>query len=147
MRIAFSLLAALAPLLTRTEEWALLDLSRKCDNAATICAWTFTIDTGTASPSSRQQLTPCSLLVTPTQGGSQRADEAFRGPTNCGVFNVTSGWSGQFGKAAGFSTVSVFVPSLDKIGWFSYTDLELEDSKVSGAACLDLLEAILTWTR
>jgi hypothetical protein len=129
MRITLSLIPYLLPLLTAAEEWTLLDLSRKCDTAATVCAWTFTIDNSGGTQTSAPQLTPCSLIVTAT--GSTRADEAFGGPTDCSAYNVTSGWSEQFGQEAGFSTVSVFVPSLDKIGWFSYTDVELKDSKVS----------------
>lgn len=85
------------------EQWTITSLSRTCDAALTTCTWSFGVNNGTGT-------TPCVEVVT----GSP-ATQTNGGPATCGVYTVTSGWSGQFGAGNGFvSFFLVFLsPSLE----------------------------------
>lgn len=77
-------------MMAAAEQWTITSLSRTCTADSTTCTWTFGINDGTTT-------TPCTEVVT----GSP-ATQANGGPATCGVYTVTSGWSGQFGDGNGF---------------------------------------------
>lgn len=100
-------------------EWALRNVTRQCDDAETMCAWNFGIDTSTNG--SAVTLCPYMVSATPTAN----ATAAPGGPVACGVFTVTSSWSGQFGDGTGFTTFAVVDYNQSLIAYPSYTDVEL----------------------
>ncbi|KAI3317023.1 surface protein 1 [Xylariaceae sp. AK1471] len=97
-------------------EWTLDSLTRVCDGADASCTWKFGINTNEAGVNA----TACTYVVksTPTAPASQ----SNGGPVSCGVFNVTSGWSGQFGPGQGFTVVSVVDYAKKLIVYAGYTD-------------------------
>ncbi|KUI67718.1 hypothetical protein VM1G_03570 [Cytospora mali] len=97
--------------------WTITSLKRVCDAADTTCTWTFGINNGSAT-------TPCTEVVT----GSP-ASQTNGGPATCGVYTVTSGWSGQFGAGNGFTTLAVVDYTTGLIIYPAYTD-----KQVSGGA-------------
>ena len=104
---------------------AFIGVKRVCDTADTVCTWTFGISDGTAT-------TPCQFQ-TKKVGNSCTSTPASQAPnlgSMCGVLQVTSGWSGQFGAGQGFTTLSIVNPGLKTISYPSYTDKELAGGKV-----------------
>ncbi|KAK2051349.1 hypothetical protein LY76DRAFT_651362 [Colletotrichum caudatum] len=97
-------------------EWTIEAFVRTCNAENTSCDYGFTINTYTTDP------TVCKFTTT--------GSPASRAPSNakCGVYTVTSGWSGQFGEDAGFTTFSVTDQKL--IIWPAYTDKQLVNGKV-----------------
>lgn len=89
--------AAAKSMMADATTWTITSLSRTCDAALTTCTWAFGINNGTAT-------TPCTEVVTGTP-----ATETNGGPATCGIYTVTSGWSGQFGPGNGFVSL---LPSL-----------------------------------
>ncbi|KAF5009917.1 hypothetical protein FDECE_3902 [Fusarium decemcellulare] len=106
-------------MMAASPQWTLQGLKRTCDKADTTCTWNFKINTGSGAA------TPCKYVVKAKKGASK----ANGGPSKCGTFTITSGWSGQFGADKGFTTVSV-VSSQKKIIYASYTDKQLAGGKV-----------------
>ncbi|KAL0934645.1 uncharacterized protein CTRU02_211444 [Colletotrichum truncatum] len=92
-------------------EWTIEKFTRSCNAEDTSCDYSFTINTHTADP------TPCKFTTTGSPA-SRAASNA-----KCGAYTVTSGWSGQFGPDAGFTTFSVTDQKL--IVWPAYTDKQL----------------------
>ncbi|KAK2027534.1 hypothetical protein LX32DRAFT_640817 [Colletotrichum zoysiae] len=92
-------------------EWTIEAFVRTCNAENTSCDYGFIINTHTTDP------TACKFTTT--------GSPASRAPSNakCGVYTVTSGWSGQFGEDAGFTTFSVTDQKL--IIWPAYTDKQL----------------------
>ncbi|KAI6754565.1 hypothetical protein HG530_012317 [Fusarium avenaceum] len=105
-------------MMAATPQWTIQSLNRVCDKADTTCTWNFGINTGSGAA------TACKYVVK-TKGASK----ANGGPAKCGTFTITSGWSGQFGADAGFTTLSV-VSSKKQIIYPSYTDKQLAGGKV-----------------
>ncbi|ORY56151.1 uncharacterized protein BCR38DRAFT_451609 [Pseudomassariella vexata] len=101
------------------ETWTLVNLTRTCDEADTQCDWTFSIN---ASPPDDTAV-PCDYTV--VASGDTPASQANGGPTTCGAYNLTSGWSGQFGPDAGFTTLSVVDYARKLIAYAGYTDAQL----------------------
>lgn len=93
-------------------------MKRVCNDADTSCTWTFGIDNG-----AKHQ--PCKYIVK-----GDPASEANGGPTTCGAYTVTSGWSGQFGEKNGFTTLSVVDSESRQIVWPAYTDKQLDGGDV-----------------
>ncbi|KAF4999000.1 hypothetical protein FGRMN_2799 [Fusarium graminum] len=91
-------------------QWTIAGMRRTCTLDDSVCIWNFNIVTD------RGLGTPCIYIVRGTRA-SQRAG----GPVECGNFNSTSGWSGQFGPGNGFTTFSV-ISSQRQIIWPAYTD-------------------------
>ncbi|KAK2013483.1 hypothetical protein LZ32DRAFT_259368 [Colletotrichum eremochloae] len=97
-------------------EWTIESFVRTCNLENTSCDYSFTINTHTTDP------TACKFTTTGSPA-SRAASYA-----KCGVYTVTSGWSGQFGEDAGFTTFSVTNQKL--IIWPAYTDKQLVNGKV-----------------
>lgn len=120
-------LAAPAPaadsvsMMAASPEWTIKSLKRVCNKADTSCAWTFSIDTHSGA-------TPVACTYTVT--GSPASQQAAGAAAECGVFTVTSGWSGQFGEGNGFTTLSVVSRTRKQIIWPAYTDKQVTGGKV-----------------
>lgn len=100
-------------------EWTMVNLKRVCNKANTACTWTFGIQIGSGAA------TPCTYVVK-----GNPASHANGGPSTCGKFTITSGWSGQFGPGNGFTTMSVVDDQTRQIIWPAYTDKQLQGGKV-----------------
>ncbi|KAL3475958.1 hypothetical protein BJX99DRAFT_228649 [Aspergillus californicus] len=110
--------AAPAKSMMANASWTITDLKRVCDSADTSCTWTFGINTGSNA-------TECTYVV----NGSP-ASRANGGPSDCGAYTITSGWSGQFGADNGFTTLSVVEEASRQIVWPAYTDKQLANGTV-----------------
>ncbi|KAI1427511.1 surface protein 1 [Xylaria sp. FL1777] len=97
-------------------EWTLQSLERVCDGTDASCTWTFGINTNEAGVNA----TACAYTVAATSAGP--ASQSNGGPTTCGVFTITSGWSGQFGPDQGFTVISVVDYAKKLIAYAGYTD-------------------------
>ncbi|KAI0156487.1 hypothetical protein GGR57DRAFT_463553 [Xylariaceae sp. FL1272] len=115
-----SLAAAAAISTFAATEWTLQGLYRVCDSEDTSCTWNFRINTNEPNVTA----TPCSYIVYSAMNGTDTipASQANGGPTTCGAFNITSGWSDQFGEDQGFTTLSVVDYAKMLIAWAGYTD-------------------------
>ena len=116
-------LAAPAPassksMMVANTQWTSESMKRVCNSADTKCTWTFGIETPSGT-------TACTYVVT----GSP-ASHANGGPSQCGAYTITSGWSDQFGANNGFTTLSVVNQSSRQIVWPAYTDAQLAGGKV-----------------
>ncbi|KAJ9300143.1 hypothetical protein DTO271G3_2260 [Paecilomyces variotii] len=119
-----AVLAAPAPIpsksmMSNDSQWTIESLKRICNDADTSCTWTFGIDIGSGTP------TACTYVVNGTI-----ASEANGGPSTCGDFTITSGWSDQFGPGNGFTTLSVVDDVTRQIIYPAYTDAQLEGGQV-----------------
>ncbi|TLS29442.1 hypothetical protein PpBr36_03799 [Pyricularia pennisetigena] len=107
--------AAAAPVSTVAATWTINSFKRTCNDADTVCKVEFGIN-GTA----------CSYEV-------KAASEASRASVSgvvCGPYQVTSGWSGQFGPGNGFTTWSVADWSKKLIAFPSYADRDIPNGQV-----------------
>ncbi|KAI1330673.1 surface protein 1 [Xylariaceae sp. FL0255] len=115
--------AAAAPAQSRTlsvsagQSWTIERLYRVCDNPDTYCTWLFGIDPDTPGVAP----TYC-IYVVYAENATTPASQSSGGPTACGDYNVTSGWSGQFGPGKGFTTFSIIDYAKKLIAYPSYTD-------------------------
>lgn len=100
-------------------EWSIQGLKRVCNAGNTSCTWTFGIKAGSAAATS------CTYIVK-----ANDASQANGGPSNCGDYTITSGWSGQFGPGNGFTTLSVVNNKIRQIVWPAYTDAQLQNGVV-----------------
>ncbi|KAF7540320.1 hypothetical protein G7054_g1440 [Neopestalotiopsis clavispora] len=100
-------------------QWTIVGMKRVCDSADTTCTWSFSINTH-VSP-----VTACTFTVK-----GKPASQTSGTGANCGVYTVTSGWSGQFGPGNGFTTLSVVDNTQKKIVWPAYTDKQLAGGAV-----------------
>ncbi|KAL4803360.1 hypothetical protein BDV18DRAFT_144639 [Aspergillus unguis] len=117
--VASTALAAPTTKSTRqADSWTITSLSRTCDDADTTCTWTFGIDNGVDN-------TPCTFDTT----GSP-ASQADGGPATCGVYTVTSSWSGQYGEDNGFTTLAVVDYDAGLLVWPGYSDADLAGGEV-----------------
>ncbi|KAK7425915.1 hypothetical protein QQZ08_007629 [Neonectria magnoliae] len=99
-------------------QWTIQDLSRVCNTADTTCTWNFKIFPGSGAA------TACKYVIS-----GAGASKKNGGPSKCGNFQITSGWSGQFGADKGFTTLSV-VSTGKHIIYPAYTDKQLAGGKV-----------------
>lgn len=99
-------------------DWTILDMKRVCNGENTSCTWTFGIDSGL-------DITDCTFIVEATD-----ASHANGGPSTCGAYTVSSGWSGEFDPTNGFTTLSVANEEIGQIIWPAYTDEQLADGNV-----------------
>ncbi|KAJ5995415.1 hypothetical protein N7481_002392 [Penicillium waksmanii] len=106
-------------MMAASPQWTIRNLKRVCNGADTSCTWNFGIQVGTAATKS------CTYVV---KGAT--ASERNGGPSACGVYTITSGWSGQFGPDNGFTTLSVVNNDSRQIVWPAYTDKQLDGGKV-----------------
>lgn len=105
-------------------QWTILSARRACDAADNVCTWTFGISVGAGTAS-----TACKYS-TKRASASVPASQASGGPTDCGKYQVTSGWSGQFGPGNGFTTLSVVDTQERLIAWPAYSDADVAGGKV-----------------
>ena len=101
-------------------QWTIVSFTRTCDSNDTSCAYSYSIDTHTATA------TPCSYNI--TKNSDKPASQTDYNSIKCGVYTISSGWSGQFGPGNGFQTLAVTDGKL--IAYPAYADKEL----VNGAA-------------
>ena len=106
-------------MMAASPQWTIRDLKRVCNKDDTSCTWNFGIQVGTAATKS------CTYVVK-----GKTASEANGGPSNCGDYTITSGWSGQFGAGKGFTTLSVVNNKSKLIVYPAYTDAELAGGKI-----------------
>ncbi|KAI0390053.1 surface protein 1 [Xylariaceae sp. FL0594] len=125
IRTLSTLLAASSTVLGRAlstsadTEWTLRSLSRKCDTADSTCTWVFGIDTGNTT------IQNCTYVVKASTSPPAPASQANGGPVTCGIYTVTSGWSGQFGSGKGFTVLSVVDYAKKLIVYAGYTDISV----------------------
>ncbi|KAJ8123637.1 hypothetical protein ONZ43_g460 [Nemania bipapillata] len=105
-------------------EWTLNSLSRVCDGADASCTWKFGINTNEAGVA----VTACNYTVAAVSPAP--ASQSNGGPTTCGVFTITSGWSGQFGPDQGFTVISVVDYAKKLIVYAGYTDASVKNGTV-----------------
>lgn len=125
--------AGVSMMASTSPEWTMEDVKRACNDADTSCTWTFGIDDGSAPPNATTTTTTtttsCTYIVKAANGVP--ASRADGGPSQCGEYTITSGWSGQFGDENGFTTLSVVNDDTPRqIIWPAYTDKQLEGGKV-----------------
>ncbi|KAJ5098933.1 hypothetical protein N7532_005934 [Penicillium argentinense] len=106
-------------MMAASPQWTIRNMKRVCTKDDTSCTWTFGVQVGTAAAQS------CTYVVK-----GAHASEANGGPSTCGPYTITSGWSGQFGPDAGFTTLSVVNNKARQIVWPAYTDKQLDGGKV-----------------
>ncbi|KAK0634402.1 hypothetical protein B0T17DRAFT_502066 [Bombardia bombarda] len=116
--------AASKSMMASTAQWTIEQAKRVCDAADTSCAWSFTINKHVAGVAS----TPCAF-TTPKDGATPASQSPQTGAT-CGGFQVTTGWSGQFGPGNGFTTLAVVDLANRLITYPAYTDVQLAGGKV-----------------
>ncbi|KAH6983426.1 hypothetical protein BGZ61DRAFT_388396 [Ilyonectria robusta] len=109
-------------MMAKGPQWTFQGLNRKCDTADKTCTWNFKINTGAAAATS------CTYVVKSAKA-TPKASRSSGGPSKCGDFTITSGWSGQFGEGNGFTTLSVVSNSKKQIVWPAYTDKQLAGGK------------------
>ncbi|KAI6270045.1 hypothetical protein MCOR27_008150 [Pyricularia oryzae] len=107
--------AAAAPVSTIAATWTVTGFKRTCNAADTVCKVEFGLN-GTG----------CSYEV---KAASLASQASVNGVT-CGPYQVTSGWSGQFGPGNGFTTWSVADWSKRLIAFPSYADRDIPNGKV-----------------
>ncbi|KAJ4267138.1 hypothetical protein NW762_003237 [Fusarium torreyae] len=107
-------------MMASTPQWTIRDAKRYCRSDDSICNWKFGIDTGNGKP------TECRFDVK----GPGASKKKTAGPSKCGDFTITSGYSDQFGADQGFTTLSVVSNSKRQIIWPAYTDKQLAGAKI-----------------
>lgn len=105
-------------MMAEASTWTITSASRVCNAADTSCTWAFGVNNGTGT-------TACTEVVT----GSP-ASQTNGGPATCGVYTVTSGWSGAFGPGNGFTTFAVVNYPANLIAYPAYTDKEVASGAV-----------------
>lgn len=105
-------------------EWTISSLSRACTAADDSCTWKFGIDTNEDGAAA----TACNYTVKATK--TEPASQANGGPATCGIFNITSGWSNQFGADEAFTVISVVDYAKKLIVYAGYTDKSVKTGKV-----------------
>ncbi|KAJ5834455.1 hypothetical protein N7447_000481 [Penicillium robsamsonii] len=99
-------------------DWTIREMKRVCNSENTSCTWTFGIDSGSG-------ITDCTYVVE-----ADDASHANGGPSTCGAYSVSSGWSGQFDPTNGFTTFSVVNDETSQQIWPAYADSQLVDGVV-----------------
>ncbi|KAI0534545.1 surface protein 1 [Xylaria digitata] len=105
-------------------EWTIESLTRSCSATDDLCTWKFGINTNEEGV----DVTECTYTVPAT--ATEPASQSNGGPTTCGVFTITSGWSGQFGPDQGFTVISVVDYAKKLIVYAGYTDASVKNGTV-----------------
>lgn len=96
-------------------------LQRVCDVEDTACYWSFTINVDGTE-------TECDFHITRSEDyGASYSPNMGR---NCGIYTITSNWSGYFGPNDGFVTLSVIDSRRGTISWPAYRDDQLEHGMI-----------------
>ncbi|KAJ5888602.1 hypothetical protein N7495_008643 [Penicillium taxi] len=103
-------------------EWTIQNMQRVCSTDDTLCTWNFAIFNG------ENDTTVCTFNVSATTDADVTGDASVTtgGPAECGVYTITTGWSGQFGEGNGFTTLAVVNNNADLIIYPAYTDKQLQ---------------------
>ncbi|KAI2632358.1 hypothetical protein GGR54DRAFT_31593 [Hypoxylon sp. NC1633] len=123
---ASTALAAKLSMAAEAAEWTIQGLARTCDQADTVCLWTFNIVTGVEG----SVPTGANYTVHATTSPAAPASRAIGGPAHFRNFTVTSSWSGQFGEGEGFTTLSVIDYDCGLIVYPAYKDTQLVNGKI-----------------
>ncbi|EKG09800.1 hypothetical protein MPH_13123 [Macrophomina phaseolina MS6] len=94
-------------------QWTITDFTRTCNQADTSCHISFGINRNDGSAVQK-----CAYDVT-----GQPASRTDYNSVACGPYTISSGWSGQFGPDAGFTTLAV--TDKKQIIYPAYTDKQL----------------------
>ncbi|RWA07683.1 hypothetical protein EKO27_g7417 [Xylaria grammica] len=105
-------------------EWTIESLIRDCDALDDACTWTFKINTN------EEGVDPTECVYTVAATATEPASQANGGPTECGIYTITSGWSGQFGPGQGFTVISVVDFGKKLIVYAGYTDTSVVNGTV-----------------
>ncbi|KAI6351568.1 hypothetical protein MCOR25_009863 [Pyricularia grisea] len=107
--------AAAAPVSTTAATWTINNFKRTCNSADTVCQVEFGLNG-----------TNCSYQVNAASLASQTSVNGVV----CGPYQVSSGWSGQFGAGNGFTTWSVADWANKLIAFPSYADRDIPNGQV-----------------
>ncbi|KAL0255060.1 hypothetical protein SLS55_009587 [Diplodia seriata] len=99
-------------------KWTVTDFTRSCNGGDTSCHVSFGVNRNDGSAVQK-----CSYDVT-----GAPASKASYNSVACGAYTISSGWSGQFGADAGFSTLAV--TDAKQIIYPAYTDKQLVNGQV-----------------
>ncbi|KAK7703165.1 hypothetical protein SLS57_011049 [Botryosphaeria dothidea] len=94
-------------------QWTVTDFTRNCNQGDTSCHISFGVNRNDGSAVQK-----CAYDV-----NGQPASRASYNSVACGVYTISSGWSGQFGEGNGFSTLAV--TDKKQIIYPAYTDKQL----------------------
>ncbi|KAK3708749.1 hypothetical protein LTR37_011270 [Vermiconidia calcicola] len=97
-------------------QWTITKMVRTCGNGE--CKWSFGINDGTTN-------TPCAFSVK-----GKPATQTDSTGNVCGLYTVSTGWSGQFGANNGFTTLAVANAAKKQIAYPAYTDAQLVNGTV-----------------
>ena len=103
---------------TPTPDWVVQDFTRTCNAADTSCEVKLTINSQGSRPST------CRYSIK-----GNPASRADRTNVDCGIYKVSSGWSGQFGPKNGFTTWAIVDEAKRLRIWPAYADSELVDGR------------------
>ncbi|KAK8088993.1 hypothetical protein PG997_003954 [Apiospora hydei] len=100
-------------------EWTIESLKRTCNADDTSCDWEFKINTNTPGVA----VQACKV----TAKGKPASQTDVKEPQWCGPYRVTTGWSDQFGKDNGFTTLAVVNEAKKLIVYPAYQDKQLKN--------------------
>lgn len=110
--------AEVKSMMAQASTWTIEHVQRVVNAADTTATWTFGVNNGTG-------VTQVTEVIT----GSP-ASQANGGPVTAGPYTITSGWSGQFGPGAGFTTFAVVNRAAGLIAYPAYTDAQVANGAV-----------------
>jgi hypothetical protein len=120
--LASTALAAPTMFMTVTaEEWTIESVKRDCGDDDKSCVWNFSINTHAADA----EPTAVKYVVNATDAAP--ASRATGGPSEFGVFTVTSTWSDYFGEEEAWTTLSVIDYDRGVLVYPAYKDKQLAD--------------------
>ncbi|KAK7907959.1 small secreted protein [Apiospora marii] len=100
-------------------EWTIESLKRTCNADDTACDWEFGINTNTPGVA----VQACKI----TAKGKPASQTDIKEPQWCGPYRITTGWSDQFGKDEGFTTLAVVDEGKRQIVYPAYQDKQLKN--------------------
>lgn len=125
--LAFATAALAAParfMSQAAEEWTIESLSRTCTDELDQCVWTFTVNTYA------EDVEPTEVRYVINGTDDTPATRAIGGPSEYGVFTVTSNWSDYFGEDEAWTTLSVIDYERGVLVYPAYTDVQVEEGEV-----------------
>ncbi|KAK0660279.1 hypothetical protein DIS24_g3311 [Lasiodiplodia hormozganensis] len=99
-------------------QWTVTDFTRTCNGDDTSCHVSFGVNRNDGSAVQK-----CAYDVT-----GKPASRTDYNSVACGVYTISSGWSGQFGEGNGFTTLAV--TDRKQIIYPAYTDKQLASGQV-----------------
>lgn len=108
-------------MMANVPEWTLESMKRVCGPQDLECRWSFHINTHLPET----QPTHCEYMVKGAPASTTNG-----APSVCGGFNITSGFSDEFGAEKGFTVLSVTDFQKRLVVWAGYTDQQLADGHI-----------------